>query len=230
MSSSRSGSGGRCWSGSSRSRPCAARCPRGHQSVAHMAVPGRSQDDHRRRPRPRTSSGRSKFAVTRWTSSWSSSVSIMRRFWRTCRRRSPTVVLAPHGQLRRLDLDAGGLHGLAHGLQVPRRGVDLDAGRRRCPRRVAPASMAIRATSSGSARRGDADEAARLELPGDGARSGQRAAGLGEDRAHVRGGAVAVVRGGLHEDGHAAGAVALVDDLLELLRLAAAASPSRWRA
>ena len=63
--------------------------------------------------------------------------------------------------------------------------------------------------------RGDRDEPARLELPGDRAGAGQLAAGLGEQRAHVRGGPVAVVGRRLDEDRDAARAVALVHDLLE---------------
>ena len=83
--------------------------------------------------------------------------------------------------------------------------------------------MADSATSSAStpgARHGD--QAARLELPGDRARAGQLAAGLGEHRADLGRRPVAVVGLGLDEDRHAARAVALVDDLLELLGLAAA--------
>ena len=68
-----------------------------------------------------------------------------------------------------------------------------------------------------------ADDAPRLELPGHGARAGEAAAGLGEHRAHVRGGPVAVVGGRLHEQRDTAGAVALVHDLLVLLGLVAAA-------
>ena len=83
--------------------------------------------------------------------------------------------------------------------------------------------MAVRATSSASTpSRGDGDQPARLELPGDRAGAGQLAAGLGEHRADLGRGPVAVVGLGLDEDRHAARAVALVDDLLELLGLAAA--------
>jgi hypothetical protein len=52
---------------------------------------------------------------------------------------------------------------------------------------------------------GDRDQPARLELPGDGAGAGELAAGLREDRADLRGGAVAVVGRRLDEDRHAAG-------------------------
>src|SRR5262249_43115411 len=68
----------------------------------------------------------------------------------------------------------------------------------------------------------DRDEAARLELPGDRAGPRQLAAGLGEDRADLGRGPVAVVGRRLDEDRHAARAVALVDDLLELVRVPAA--------
>ena len=57
--------------------------------------------------------------------------------------------------------------------------------------------------------------------------SGELAAGLGEHRADVGGGAVAVVGRRLDEDRHAARAVALVDDLLELLGLTAAGRLAR---
>ena len=68
----------------------------------------------------------------------------------------------------------------------------------------------------------DRDQAARLELPGHRAGAGQLAAGLGEHRANLGRRAIAVVGLGLDEDRHAARAVALVDDLLELLRVTAA--------
>ena len=87
----------------------------------------------------------------------------------------------------------------------------------------APASIAASATSSASTPlRDDRDQAARLELPGDRARAGELAAALGEHRADLGRGPVAVVGLRLDEDRHAARAVALVDDLLELLGLAAA--------
>ena len=69
------------------------------------------------------------------------------------------------------------------------------------------------------------DVAARLELPGDGARACQLATGLGEDGAYVGRRAVAVVGRRLDQDGYAARAVALVDDLLDLLALARPARP-----
>ena len=87
----------------------------------------------------------------------------------------------------------------------------------------APASIAARATSSASAPVArHRDQAARLELPGDRAAARELAAGLGEDRADLGRGPVAVVGLRLDEDRDAARAVALVDDLLELLGLAAA--------
>ena len=52
--------------------------------------------------------------------------------------------------------------------------------------------------------------------------AGQLAAGLGEDRADVGRGPVAIVGRGLDQDRHAARAVALVDDLLVLVGVAAA--------
>src|SRR4029079_11595204 len=66
------------------------------------------------------------------------------------------------------------------------------------------------------------DQAARLELPGDRPGARELAAGLREDRADLGRRPVPGVGRRLHEDGHAARAVALVDDLLELLGLAAA--------
>ena len=68
----------------------------------------------------------------------------------------------------------------------------------------------------------DGDQAARFELPGDRAGAGELAAALDEHRADVGRGPVLVVGLGLDEDGDPARAVALVDDLLELLGVAAA--------
>ena len=62
----------------------------------------------------------------------------------------------------------------------------------------------------------DGDDAAQLELPGDGAGLGEVAAAAREGVADVGDGAVAVVGDGLDDDGGAAGAVALVGDLLEV--------------
>ena len=62
----------------------------------------------------------------------------------------------------------------------------------------------------------------RLELPRDGPGSGQLPTGLGEHRADLGRGAVAVVGLGLDEHRHAARAIALVDDLLELVGVTAA--------
>src|SRR5206468_10609232 len=47
---------------------------------------------------------------------------------------------------------------------------------------------------------------------------------LGEDAADFRGGAVLVVRGRFHDQSDAAGAVAFINDLVEMLRLLAFAS------
>ena len=58
------------------------------------------------------------------------------------------------------------------------------------------------------------DVAARLEHVGDAAGGAQVAAVLGEDVADLGDGAVAVVGGALHQDGHAARAVTLEGDLL----------------
>ena len=52
-------------------------------------------------------------------------------------------------------------------------------------------------------------------------RGAHRAAGLGEAGAHVRGGAVAIVGQRLDDDGDAAWPVALVADLVIVLRIAA---------
>ena len=164
----------------------------------------------------------SKLAVTRCTSSWSSSVSIRRRFWRAWCASTSTVVLGCIVSSADSILHAGRLERLAHRSRSPGR-CTTSMGSASVSTSSAPASMATRAISSAIlavARHGD--DAARLELPGDGARAGQLAAGLGEHRAHVGRGAVLVVGGGLDEDRHAARAVALVDDLLVLLGRAAA--------
>ena len=107
-------------------------------------------------------------------------------------------------------------------LQVARRGVDVD-------RLVAVGVDVLRPGIDRrqghlvgvDARPWDRDEPARLELPGHRARAGQLTAGLGEHRAHLGRGPVAVVGLGLDEDRHTTRAVALVDDLLVLLGLAA---------
>ena len=120
--------------------------------------------------------------------------------------------------------DAGALERLADGLEVARRRVDLDrlvglgvdvlgAGVDRGQRDLVGVDLAVPR---------DRDQAARLELPGDRAGAGELAAGLREHRADLGGGPVAVVGRRLDEDRHAARAVALVDDLLELLGVAAA--------
>ena len=61
----------------------------------------------------------------------------------------------------------------------------------------------------------DLDHPLAVELPGHRAGSTEAGAVLREDRAHVGGGAVAVVGQSLDDHGHAARAVALVDHLLE---------------
>ena len=89
---------------------------------------------------------------------------------------------------------------------------------------LAPASIAAATISSESApSRGTLMSTELLELPRDRPRPGQAATCLGEDGAHVRRGPIAVVGRGLDEDRDAAGAVALVHDLLELLGLVATA-------
>ena len=83
--------------------------------------------------------------------------------------------------------------------------------------------MAARATSSASTpARGTAIRPRGSNCQATAPDAGQLAAGLGEHRADLGRGPVAVVGLGLDEDRHAARAVALVDDLLELLGLAAA--------
>src|SRR4029078_7626458 len=72
---------------------------------------------------------------------------------------------------------------------------------------------------------GHGDQPARLELPGHRAGAGELAAGLREHRPDVGRGPVAVIGRRLDEDGHAAGTVALVHDLLDLLALARTRRP-----
>ena len=69
----------------------------------------------------------------------------------------------------------------------------------------------------------EGDEADAVEHEGDGARLGEVAAGLRERGADVGGGAVAVVGQRLDDQGGAAGAIALVADLLVVLAVAARA-------
>ena len=68
-------------------------------------------------------------------------------------------------------------------------------------------------------------DALALELPRHRPAARELAPGLGEDGPDLRCRAIAVVGGGLHEDGDAARAVALVDDLLELVGLVAPGGP-----
>ena len=76
----------------------------------------------------------------------------------------------------------------------------------------------------------DQDQAAPLEQPGDRAGAAQVAVVLGEGGAHVRGGAVAVVGQRLDDHRDAVRAVALVDHLLEAVRVGVGARAARDRA
>ena len=159
----------------------------------------------------------SKFACTASTSSWSSRASISR----TSARASASLGDLDHGvrlhrQLRRLDLDPGGLERAADGGEVGGLGGHLEhvavrsdvvgAGVDRRDQVVLGVALAV-----------DEDHALLLELPGDRARLAEAAAGLVEGVADLRAGAVAVVGQRVDEDRRAAGAVALVDDPLDLL-------------
>ena len=204
--------------GRSRSARCPGRCP----GRSRAAAPAASA---------RTSSGRSKLAVTRWTSSWSSSASIRRRFWRAWVASTSIGGLGLHRELRRLDLDARGLERLAHGLEVGRRRSSTSMGSASVSTSTAPASMASSATSSGSCpSRGTLTTPRGSNCQATAPAPASWPPALVKMRAHVRGGAVAVVRGGLDEDRHAARAVALVDDLLELPRPCRRRRRARWRA
>ncbi len=171
----------------------------------------------------KTSSGMSKLAVTRCTSSRSSSSSTRRSAWRAFDESSSTVCLATIADSADSIWTPADSSAWIDRLELARRGVDVDG------------LVAVGVDVLGSGIDGgqgdlvgvgagprDGDQAARLELPRDRARSGQLAAGLREHRADLGRGPVAVVGLGLDEDRHAARAVALVDDLLELLGLAAA--------
>src|SRR4029453_12705342 len=115
------------------------------------------------------------------------------------------------------------LEGLPDGLQVGRRGVDLDRLGVVCVDVLRPGVDRGEAALVGAGPAPpDPDQPPRLKLPGDRPRARQLAAGLREDRADLGGGPVAVVGRRLDEDRHAARAVALVDDLLELLGVTAA--------
>src|SRR4051812_35853644 len=135
-------------------------------------------------------------------------------------------VLRDHRALRGLDRNARGIERLADVLEIARRRVHLDHG---VAARVDVLGAGVDCREGHVvgilAVRGDRDQPAWLELPGDGAGAGELAAGLGEQRANVGGGPVAVVRRRLDQDRDAARAVALVDDLLELVALAGARRP-----
>ena len=130
-------------------------------------------------------------------------------------------LLGEHRLFRALDGNAGFLERLADRLEVAglrvdleRVGVGLDVGR---PGVDGEERDLVR-VDSGERNR---DDAALLELPGDRPGDGQLAARLREDRPHFGSRPVAVVGGRLDEERDAAGAIALVDDLLVLLALAA---------
>src|ERR1700739_2000462 len=86
-----------------------------------------------------------------------------------------------------------------------------------------PASSSARRTAVKSARAVAEDDALLLEQVGDGAGLAERAAVFGEEVAHVGAGAGAVVGGGLDEQRDAGGPVALVDDGLQRVGVAALA-------
>ena len=181
-----------------------------------------AQDDHPATS-AKTSSGMSKLAVTRDTSSRSSSDSTSRRAWRAFVDVELDGLFRDHRGLGRFDRHAGAFERRPDGLEIGGRRVDLDrlvvVGVDVLGARVDRGERDLVGVQPG-ARHGD--QATRLELPGDRARSRELATGLREHRADLGRGPVAVVGLGLDEDRHAAGAVALVDDLLVLLGLAAA--------
>ena len=127
-----------------------------------------AQDDHPATS-AKTSSGMSKLAVTRETSSRSSSSSTRRSAWRAFAASSSTVCLAIIADSADSTGTPADFEGLADGLQLARRRVDLD-------RLVAVGVDVLGAGIDGGQRdlvgvdragARDGDQAARLELPGD---------------------------------------------------------------
>ena len=132
------------------------------------------------------------------------------------------VVLGDH-----LDGGAGkdialALQGGGDGVEVIRGGGDLE--------HIAVGGEVLRAAVQGVHHDGllvqvallvvDDDDALLVEAPADAAGGAQVPTVLVEEVADLGGGAVAVVGEGLHDDGHAAGTIALVDHLLEVLSAA----------
>src|SRR5487761_2651539 len=130
-------------------------------------------------------------------------------------------LLRQHRLLRALDRDPGLLERPPDRLEVPRLAVDLQRIRIRLHVACAGVDGEERHLVRIDAGDRHGNDTSLLELPGHRARDRQLATRLGEDGAHLGGRPVAVVRGGLDEERDAAGTVALVDDLLVLLALAA---------
>src|SRR5512142_1360825 len=138
--------------------------------------------------------------------------------------------LGHHRQLGRVDVHARALDRLAHGGERLRRRGDAEA------RAVA---LDVVRSALGRGERDvvlaeavgvHEDHPAPLEQPGDRARAAEVAVVLRERRADVGRGAVPVVGQRLDDHGDAVRAVALVDDLLERVRVGVGARASRDRA
>ena len=192
------------------------------EAVAQRGGPRVDPEDDHPATSARISSVSSRLLVTRWTSSRSSRCSTRRRFWRAREASTAMVCFAIIAASADSIADAGAREGRLDRLEVARLGVDLEGvgGRLDVARPGIDGEERDLVGVGTRARHGD--HAALLELPGDGPGPGQLAAGLGEDGANLGDRPVPIVGGHLDEDGDAAGAVALVDDLLVLDALAAA--------
>ena len=192
------------------------------EPVAQRGGPRVDPEDDHPATSARISSVSSRLLVTRCTSSRSSRCSTRRRFWRARDASTAMGLLRDHRRLGRLDRDAGAHQGRLDRLEVARLGVDLEGVGGRLDVARAGIDGEERDLVRVGARARHGDHAALLELPGHRPGPGQLAAGLGEDGADLGDRPVPIVGGHLDEDRDAAGAVALVDDLLVLDALAAA--------
>ena len=181
----------------------------------------RTAPNLRPRPWPSAASETSKFTNTFWTSSCSSRNSTSRISFSAASSSTATLVCAPpdHGGLARLA--EAGLQRLGHLVQRALLAGDLVAVLRRGDVVCARLDRGVQHRVRVGDLRVERDQAHAVEHEGHRAGLGEVAAVLGEGRADVGGGAVTVVRHRLDDDRRAAGAVALVADLLVGLGVAA---------
>ena len=213
-----------------RPRICSARASiRARAAVLLLLVVGRAEPAQTRTRRSagqllEHSASTSKFAWTAPTSSLSSSASIRRSRLAASSSSSVHARLRPLGDLGGADLDAG----LLDRCRTAARSAGCTSTSKTSSSwsmSSAPASIATIRSSSRPALAVDCDDALLVEQVRDRAGLAEVAAVLGEQVAHVGAGAVAVVGHRLDQQRDAARAVALVEDLLDRVRVGALAGP-----